>query len=124
MVDIYRRARAGSPDRSIIRAPRGGVALGFGESNDTRGWPVCVRVTYVVQRVGRRVNAIGQQARDALKKKRQRGGYGPGHVPCGGSAFSQTGPRADSVTRNFLKASHLWAHRPRPRCWRFLPGFD
>lgn len=41
---------------------------GFGKANDAEANYV-VKVTYIVQRVGSRVNAIGQQAGDALKNK-------------------------------------------------------
>lgn len=43
------------------------------ESNDAEINCVCVKVTYIVQGVGSCVNAIGQQARDALKIKAERG---------------------------------------------------
>lgn len=81
-----------------------------------------VKVTYIVQWVGCRVNAIGQQARDALKTKAERGLRT--RPVSNGSVFNQSSPRAVSITENFLKASHTWLHRARPPFWGFLPGFD
>lgn len=81
-----------------------------------------VKVTYIVQGVGSRVNAIGQQARDTLKIKAERG-LQTRYVPhC--SLCKQSRPRTVSVAENFLKAPCTWRHRARPPLWRFLPGFN
>lgn len=95
---------------------------GPGDSNDAQRWTVWVQVTYIMQGVGRRVDTIGQQARDALKIKAERWLW-TSHVSCG-SRFHQRGPRTVSIIENFFKASHTWPHRARPPFWGFLPGFD
>lgn len=110
----------------MMRAPWGSPGVvrpwGPGDANDTQSWTVWVKVTYIVQGVGRRVDTIGQQARDALKIKAERG-LRTSHVSCG-SGFNQRGPRTVSIIENFLKVSHTWLHRARPPFWGFLPGFD
>lgn len=96
------------------------MAHGDLESDDAEINWVCVKVTYIVQRVGRRVHAIGQQARDPLKIKAERR-LGTGHVPRG-SVSRRSGPGTVSVTKNFLKANRAWLHRARPPSWSCLPG--
>ena len=80
-----------------------------------------VKVTYIVQGVGRRVDTIGQQARDALKIKAERGSWTSDICS---SECNQRGPRTVSIIENFLKASHIWPHRAQPPFWGFLPGFN
>lgn len=118
--DIYRRAKAGSQDRGIIRAPWGRGPRGFGAASDAEA--NFVKVTYIVQGIGGRVNAMGQQAGDTLKTEAE-GGLGTSSV----STFSlckQSSPRTDSVAQNSLKASCTRRPRAGPPFWRFLPGLD
>lgn len=108
--DISGRAKAGSRDRRIIRAPGGGCAgpWGFWKANDAEINPV-VKVTYIVQRVGSRVDAIGQQAGDALKIKAERGLW-TRRVPCC-SVPRQSCPGTVATAESFHRANHTWLHR-------------